>query len=161
MVWEWNWVEDSCLAHQKRFQILPYSTFQFSISILQIGHPDISDLVLAKQATTLLAPPLPSTDHQHLSWQDINVHCPTRVSDPHDWYLGESANQGFQCPVQGQIQQKKTEIWHLIFWITFVPWSYTNSTPDSKQWIEIKSLHFVSIWSTDSNPIDISDTFFC
>ena len=81
MVWEWNWVEDPRLAHQKRFQILPSSTFQFSISILPIGHPDISDLVLAKQATTLLAPPLPSTDHQHLSWQDINVHCPTRVSN--------------------------------------------------------------------------------
>ena len=87
MVWEWNWVEDSCLAHQKRFQILPSSTFQFSISILPIGHPDISDLVLAKQATTLLAPPLPSTDHQHLSWQDINVHCPTRVSNPLHWWL--------------------------------------------------------------------------
>ena len=164
MVWEWNWVEDPRLAHQKRFQILPSSTFQFSISILPIGHPDISDLVLAKQATTLLAPPLPSTDHQHLSWQDINVHCPTRVSNPlHWWLIFRGIRQpGIPVSSTGSNPTEKNRNMTHYFWITFVPWRYANSTPDTKQWIEIKSLHFVSICSTDSNPIiDISDTFFC
>ena len=152
MVWEWNWVEDPRLAHQKRFQISPFSTFQFSISILPIGHPDISDLVLAKQATTLLAPPLPSTDHQHLSWQDINVHCPTGYQI-HWWLI-------FRGICQPGTQQGTKQKYYISFLDNLCPprihkFYYWYQTMD---WNQI--ITFVSIWRKDSNLIDIPDTCF-
>ena len=160
MVWEWNWVEDPRLAHQKRFQISPFSTFQFSISILPIGHPDISDLVLAKQATTLLAPPLPSTDHQHLSWQDINVHCPTGYQI-HWWLIFRGIRQpGIPVSSPGSNPTEKNRNITSHFFDNLCPYKIHKfySWYQTMDWNQI--ITFVSIWRKDSNLIDISDTCF-
>ena len=154
MVWKWNWVEDSCLPGTpetfSNFTLLDFSIFYFHSPNwtswhLRLSSCQTSDYFVSPASALHWSPAFVLARYQRpLSNQGI------RSTD--DWYLGESVNQGLNREPNRNITS--------LFWITFVPWGYTNSTTDTKQWIEIKSLHFVSIWSTDSNPIDIHIRYF-
>ena len=163
MVWEWNWVENPRLPGTPEtfsyFTLLDFSIFYFHSPNwtswhLRLSSCQTSDYFVSPASALHWSPAFVLARYQRpLSNQGIRS----------TWLIFRGIRQpGIPVSSTGSNPTEKNRNMTHYFWITFVPWRYANSTPDTKQWIEIKSLHFVSICSTDSNPIiDISDTFFC